>query len=227
MDADFGMTTCPHCEAVFMVEIDGSVNDPVVEEQSAEELVFADNSLDTANDSADEVNVEAGAGEIEPEFQQNDSTDDSYSDSPSFDEVSSDDGGGVDERFSLDESNEESSDEAEVSGDPLKDPLDLQRFDESGGSEISDGELLYDIILQGLDSAELKKDIFAALMDKRFALSAEEMRRGLKSGILTLSSVNPVRAMLIVLKMQEFDVTIEWRQRHFTQPSKKVEEPSP
>lgn len=212
VEADFGMTTCPHCSVVFMVELDGSVNDPADNESQEE---FSEESPEEQF-PADDLDVEPMSFRPSPE-------DEEFNQPETFAEETSEEETQDEEFFAKVEG---STTEPEDAVDPLKDPLGLQRFDESGGFELANGELLYDVVVQGLDSADLKKDIFSALMDKRFALSSEDMRRGLKNGVLTLTGVNPVRAMLIVLKMQEYDVSVEWRQRHFAQPTAEVEEPS-
>ncbi len=192
-EANFGMVTCSSCGAVFMVEFDGTVNQPEnveyeegaapVEESHTEEPLFAD------------INEEAVVAE---------ST--------------------YDENF-LEPLSEEGEAEAEPSESPARetrpsnDPLGIQKFDSSGGSNLADGEYLYDILISGIDSGEIKKDLLQALSDKRFALKMEDLRAKIRDGQLAILSLNPVRAMLIVLRIQEMDVQIEWRQRHHTQSS--------
>jgi hypothetical protein len=99
---------------------------------------------------------------------------------------------------------------------PSSDPLGIQRFDESAASQLGEGEYLYDVIITGIDSADLKKDVLFALSEKRFALSISAAQKEIQAGELTVRDLNPVRAMLIVLRLQALDVTVEWRQRHFT-----------
>jgi hypothetical protein len=98
-----------------------------------------------------------------------------------------------------------------------KDPLDIQRFDESAASQMDDGEYVYEVIITGIDSADLKKDIIMALSEKRFSLIVSELQKEIQKGELIVRNLNPVRAMLIVLRLQSLDVIVEWRQKHFTQ----------
>jgi hypothetical protein len=98
-----------------------------------------------------------------------------------------------------------------------KDPLDIQRFDESTASQMDDGEYLYEVIITGIDSADLKKEIIMALSEKRFSLLISELQKEIQKGELIVRNLNPVRAMLIVLRLQSLDVIVEWRQKHFTQ----------
>ena len=151
-NADFGMVTCAHCGAVFMVELDGEINSS---EEVVEEIV------------EELVPIETVSEEVPSE-------------------------------------------------DITSDPLGVQSFEDSGGAELADGEYLYDIILTQVDSADLKREVMMALSDKRFALEAEDLQKQMREGGLTIQNLNPVKAMLIVLRLQQIDVVVEWRQKHFT-----------
>lgn len=172
-NADFGMVTCAHCGAVFMVELDGGVNSS---EQGPEDVM------------SEEPVIEAG------------DVDESMSPL---------------EDFSTQETEEPppSQEEASISAE---DPLGVQSFEDSGGASLADGEYLYDIILTQVDSADLKRDVMMALSDKRFALEADDLQKQMREGGLTIQNLNPVKAMLIVLRLQQMDVVVEWRQKHFT-----------
>ncbi|MBY0383800.1 zinc ribbon domain-containing protein [bacterium] len=174
-NADFGMVTCAHCGAVFMVELDGEVN------------------------ASEQIDAEVVSDEAEslPE-----AAEEPFGDPP-----------------------EESLPEAFTEEEPLaaeqevvsaEDPLGVQSFEDSGGANLADGEYLYDIILTHVDSADLKREVMMALSDKRFALEAEDLQKQMREGGLTIQNLNPVKAMLIVLRLQQIDVVVEWRQKHFT-----------
>jgi hypothetical protein len=82
---------------------------------------------------------------------------------------------------------------------------------------MDDGEYVYEVVVSGIDSADLKKDVIMALSDKRFSLVVSELQKEIQKGELIVRNLNPVRAMLIVLRLQSLDVIVEWRQKHFTQ----------
>jgi hypothetical protein len=198
VEADFGMTTCASCGAVFMVEIDGSVGSQSPEYEQNESQIYENHEsenpdyIENLNESviSDEgLDAPSVEPEVSPEVEQN----------------------------AAEEEGEYNEDFFEPTLDDKNDPLEVQRFDQASASELSDGEFLYDVTVKGLDSVDLKKDVLAALADKRFSLVKEEMRKNIRQGELLLSDLNPVRAMLVVLKLQEFDVEVEWRQKHFTQ----------
>ncbi len=223
--ADFGMTTCAKCSAVFMIGIDGQVDSaeaPSYDEsidEAAEELSsapsdeptplqpyepqsddFVETFAATPEEEVPEEAVEDG-GDFDGE---NDSENDVENDIKTTDEYS--------ENF-LDNL----SDNKVVAPPSAKDPLDIQRFDESASSQMDDGEYVYEVIITGIDSADLKKDIIMALSEKRFSLIVSELQKEIQKGELVVRNLNPVRAMLIVLRLQSLDVIVEWRQKHFTQ----------
>ncbi len=226
--ADFGMTTCPQCSAVFMIGIDGQVDsaeapnydepehqpidEPIV--QPSEEPTtlqpyepqnddFVETFADATEEKASEEFIEGNSvNDIENEEQGGDKND-VNTDVNTVDEYS--------ENF-LDNLSDN-----KVTPVSATDPLDIQRFDESAASQMDDGEYVYEVIITGIDSADLKKDIIMALSEKRFSLIVSELQKEIQKGELIVRNLNPVRAMLIVLRLQSLDVIVEWRQKHFTQ----------
>jgi hypothetical protein len=217
VEADFGMANCAACGAVFMVEIDGSINtssesafaanqDPLIEEQKPLLEEDQPDSLSQENlASPEDFLPDQEASSDEATGQENDNVDESF-------------------EASVEVESEDFPEYAQPLSADNNDPLDLQKFDQSAASELSDGEFLYDVSIRGLDSADLKKEVLAALADKRFSFSQNELRKSIRDGELPLRDLNPVRAMLVVLKMQEFDVEVEWGQKHFSRVGEKTME---
>jgi hypothetical protein len=222
--ADFGMTTCSKCSAVFMIGIDGQVesaeaasyDEPVHQLDDQSDGQLADQSMDEASNEATTLQpYEPQANDFAETFP-----------------VTSDDAevAEANEAEFEGEPAEEAADDVEYSENfldnlsdsktaepPTLDPLDIQRFDESASSQMEDGEYVYEVVVSGIDSADLKKDVIMALSDKRFALVVSELQREIQKGELIVRNLNPVRAMLIVLRLQSLDVIVEWKQKHFTQ----------
>jgi hypothetical protein len=201
--ADFGMTTCNQCNAVFMVGMDGEVAGAEAETDEGEALL-AEASFE--EEAADEV-VESFEGMGEPSFEQSPET--------------------VEEPMETlaEEDFESPSEYSENFLDDLSssDPLEIQHFDQSQTSVMEDGEYIYEVLVTGIDSSALKKDVLLALSEKRFSLVTSELQKEIQRGALTLRHLNPVLAMLIVLRLQSLDVTVEWRQKHFAQDSSEKE----
>lgn len=205
-----------------MVEIDGSVQESLPAEEdnsvdesqnvhtSAGEEALEENQVDFEGSFDAEDNLSANE---EPSARQDPHQEESVENESAENESDSE----YSENF-LDQlsSTPSSADNVEPLND-LKDPLGIQHFDKLTDSELSDGEYLYDVTIVGIDSADLKKEVFLALSDKRFALPVENLRKQVHQGVLKIPNLNPVCAMLIVLKTQELDVVVDWKQKHFTQ----------
>ncbi len=203
--ADFGMTTCTKCSAVFMVGLDGEV-------ASAEPLSPEEDMASFEETPVQEMQQESVEAAPEQELQQfNDPTEYEAPVEEELNEVASEESDDYSENFLEDLS---ASPQEKISPE---DPLDIQKFDQSLSSQMDDGEYIYDVIITGMDSADLKKDVLFALSEKRFSLIMSGLQKEVQKGELVIRDLNPVRAMLIVLRLQALDVTVEWRQKHFTQ----------
>lgn len=231
---DFGMATCPQCSLVFMIGIDGTASAP-----EEAEVFASDDSLYSANPSEDAPAEDA----YQETYQESD-----YGSPSSFteDPAAEDDSvvGGEFEAAILGEEassptvDAESEQELEyndnfLSGmdndlsveDPdatvvdVKDPLGVQRFDQGRASQLVDGPYYYDVTIDGLDTAEIKDEVMAALQDPRFQWTAEDIKKNFRQGKLIFKNLNPIKAVLMVIKLQHVDVDISWVQKMHTDPS--------
>jgi len=96
------------------------------------------------------------------------------------------------------------------------DPLGITRFDGTDSSQMVDGPYYYDVIVSGIDTASLKQQVVDALTDRRLNWSQDDIKKNIKMGQLQLLNLNPVRAVLVVLKLQPLDVDVEWDQKLYT-----------
>ena len=155
-------------------------------------------------------------------------SDDAFSDdgSPPMEfaplEAVSDDQGPTD--YSEDFLNALDAPEGEAGEEPAEqenpaDPLGVTQFDKSAASQLVDGQYYYDLIISGLDTADIKRELLKALDDKRFLWSLDELKGKLRGGQLVLKNLNPVKAVMLVIKLQHMDVDIRWEQKPYTDPS--------
>ncbi len=212
-NADFGMTTCPQCSAVFMVGIDGEVESvepaPIedhIQNESGATVVEAFEA--SGNAASDDEATNHAEEQNEAEAAYSAETDEADKINVSKTEYS--------ENF-LDNLSDNPQVATESELESSADPLGIQRFDQSAASQMRDGEYLYEVVITGIDSADLKREVLMALSEKRFSLIISELQKEIQKGELIVRNLNPVRAMLIVLRLQSLDITIEWRQKHFTQ----------
>ena len=240
IDADFGMTSCPQCAAVFMVEMDGSIQELQPEEGEFgegeqpestfispptddpeplnEDMSFGDADLSAPALETEEA--EAAFYEENPEAQIEDSTDmivGEGEESPAEEilaEGSEETPAEYSENF-MDDMNTTPEQGAEKG----EDPLGVTAFDQSAASLLSDGLYYYDLKVSGLDSSQLRQEVIDALSDPRFDWLPEDLKKHISSGELTLTNLNPIKTVLAVIKLQALDVEVEWTQKLYTDES--------
>lgn len=241
IDSDFGMISCPKCSAVFMVEMDGSIQElgeventshpaedavesaeeasmgeptvvestvvepstvePTVIEETLIEPTIIDDPFKTPEESSAEdiadgfVSTEQAFGEVEP-------AETEYS-----------------ENF-MDVMDNPTPEPREL--DP-NDPLGVTAFDQSEASQTPDGLYYYDVKVNGLDSAQIREHVIDALSDTRFDWTPEDIKKNISAGELHLKNLNPVKAVLVVIKLQPLDVEVEWSQKLYTDETVQVE----
>lgn len=240
---DFGMATCPQCSLVFMVGIDGAASMPeeapsdeaygeeasaaesIVEQDAGDSLYDATAYQESEYESPLAFSDEATAMESESVADENDSLYDMGSEPTEM--ISSMESFGesneetqYNENFITDMSQETVIDDPEATEimNP-QDPLGVQSFDKSRASQLVDGPYYYDVTVQGLDTPELKDQVMEALQDQRFQWTSEDIKKNFRNGALVLKNLNPIKAVLLVIKLQHIDVDISWKQKLHTDSS--------
>jgi hypothetical protein len=228
-EADFGMISCSKCSAVFMVEMDGTVRQP--QELSSEEFSTEPESEPQYNSPEMDAEVSGEINEVsgifpEPEvsalselpegLEPEDPPPEISEEAPSETEYS--------ENF-MDAMNDP---QTEVEGAPADEAgLDVSGFAASPASQIPDGLYYYDVKISSLDSGSIRQSVIEALSDSRFDWLPEELKKSITGGELILKNLNPVKAVLAVIKLQSLDVEVEWSQKLYTDPSVQENEESP
>lgn len=82
-----------------------------------------------------------------------------------------------------------------------------------GNQDADAGALQFELILSGLDHADLRRDVFEVLSDPRFFLNVRELREQLQQGILTIPGLSAARTSLLVSRLRHLKVNIQWRQK--------------
>jgi hypothetical protein len=96
----------------------------------------------------------------------------------------------------------------------------LEEIANYGNSEISqarDGLLMFDVVIDGIDTNELRAAVKDVLGDKRFLWNAESLMSSVKNGKLRVAKVNSIKASLLVKRLKNLDVKIRWEQYAITQ----------
>ncbi len=96
----------------------------------------------------------------------------------------------------------------------------LHDLEEFGNSQIAgglEGSYFYDVVISGIDSADLRKEVQEALTDRLFLWDAEVLLREVKLGELLIPRMNSVKAAMVVQRLTGLPVKIKWTQHALTQ----------
>lgn len=177
--------TCPHCNGVFFVDWSGQPETATAE--SPGEIVppeGVDIPFTPASHFAPPVSVES---ELPPQ-------EESWSGS----EVS----GGYE------------SEEATLGGESPgeRDSADLSEIADFGNADLAQVAFNYTLIISGIDSGKIREQIQEALTDEKFGWNVRQVIAQIKDGVLTIKSMNPVKASILMQRMKYLPVKVSWRQ---------------
>jgi len=121
---------------------------------------------------------------------------------------------------------ESAFEEPEFGGDPMEDaPLEVAdpvagnlaqvdisdlatTMDEQGASEA----LTYDLMISGIDTADLRKEVLESLTDKRLAWDPEALVNEIKEGHLKLTGISAIKAHVVAQRLKVLPLHLEWKQ---------------
>ena len=205
IDQDFGVAACLNCGAVVFIDMDGNAtlseatNPPEpnyseppqqeAEEQAPEQSF--EQSYETASEPAPLLPQE-GAQETHQE-EANSEYRDIIDDPPSIQQESA---------------------HAEQDQIPSLDPAIENEFatGEFVSVETSPGPLMYQVIIEEIDTKNLRTEVKLALSDPKFMWNVSELMDSIKNGKIAISDLNPVKASMVVQKLREVPVKVSWSQ---------------
>lgn len=100
-------------------------------------------------------------------------------------------------------------------------PADLSEIAQYGNSDVSTGRegfLLFDLIIEGIDSGQTLNNLREVLGDPRFLLNVDRLVSSIKMGSLRIPALSPVKASLLVNRLKEYPLEIRWEQYAITRP---------
>ena len=253
LDQDFGMVTCQNCGAVLIVEMSGDVhmgtNDEtdllekssgLIDKTSHHEPNFQEDfsesqsieEKETFDDSEDlkttRIQVENFTQESNPEEQEVSSSEETMvltpEESEEFTEIQEQDFPQTLEPEELGNSESIDSEELHDPSQPNLDPVDITEFANSGQSNMDEGEYLYDLTIDRLDSKDLKEVFREVLTDKKLKINDHEFLKKIKNGRVCIPNLNPVKAKRIVEQLQFYDLNIHWKQKRVVMEESLSEE---
>lgn len=94
----------------------------------------------------------------------------------------------------------------EPESNPLSDIADF------GNADLNQSALNYTITISGIDSGALRTQIQEAITDSKFGWNVIQIMAQIKGGVLTIRSVNAVKASILIQRVKYLPVKISWRQ---------------
>ena len=183
---DFGLVDCSHCSAGLYIEFDGSVR---LREQGGvgtTPVPISHSAHNQNEDMAEQIRVEPPILlETEPEASE------------------------IIEEVPLNPL------PPMILAEPARTDQVLEDLVAFGNSQVSssrDGAYFYDLVISGIDSADLRLEVKEALTDQLFLWDAEAMIRTMDLGELVLRQMTSVKAALVVQRLMSLPVKLKWTQ---------------
>jgi uncharacterized Zn finger protein (UPF0148 family) len=74
------------------------------------------------------------------------------------------------------------------------------------------GPMSYSVIVGKIDTKEIRIQVLDAINDPKFGWDPREVMKGIRDGVLHLNDLNPVKASVLVQKLKDLPVEINWTQ---------------
>ncbi|MCB0342201.1 MAG: hypothetical protein H6626_10530 [Pseudobdellovibrionaceae bacterium] len=217
--ADFGLVDCLGCGAVLAVDMDGTVR---AEEASGSETPAPIQDVATSDEnyesppavivSEDYANPEPPV-EMAVEYQENDGNSSYLLDEsdvlqepePAFEPA--------DYGSEFEEPTQEGNLAASLP--PPIDSADLSDISSFANSEVSQGReglLRFHLKIAGVDTRDVREELFEALDDQRFLWDAQAMMADMKNGQMLISGISAVKAYILIQRLRHLPIEITWEQ---------------
>lgn len=101
-----------------------------------------------------------------------------------------------------------------VSAASLNSP-DLSDIAAFGNSEMSggrDGTLRYNLIIEGIDTADVREAFREAITDRKFVWDIDQILRSVRNGKVQIQNVAPTKGYMLVTRLRGLPLKIRWEQ---------------
>jgi hypothetical protein len=83
-----------------------------------------------------------------------------------------------------------------------------------------EGHFRYNILVDGIDSADIRQDIVEVLSDSKFAWNKDIILKELKSGQLKILAVPAVKSAILIQRLRHLPLNITWEQYEIHQDAR-------
>lgn len=193
LSEDFGVVTCPSCGTVSVIDIDGQARANAPREGVDE----AEGHYDS--DRAQNRDTEVAAPEVSVENLSQQPWEDPMSDI-------------------------EFDDPLPVTSAPPAAPTEanfaesIEEFGNADNTAGLEGSLKYNVVIEGIDSFDIRQEIKEALTDKKFIWDIDSLLRSITEGRLEIRDLSAVKASVLVDRLKYLPIKISWEQHAIFDP---------
>lgn len=96
--------------------------------------------------------------------------------------------------------------------EPVSDSANFEDIQNFANSDTSQGGLSYSLLIEGIDSGKIHKDLRDALTDNRLGIDLDALLKQVNAGSLRITGLNPVKASVIINRVKYLPLKLSWRQ---------------
>ena len=203
IEQDFGVIQCPKCATVVVIDMDGNIQGA---EESAEQVFALSEDSESpqpaqlrSHEIGDLPDHDSMVFQLDAEVSL-ESTDDGPEPIVAMNEV-------AEEEF-IESAAEEPPAEI-IPLDPIK---EIAAF---GNADLTTNPLSYTLVREGIDNKDIRESLRQALREPKFNWNVAEMMSRVKGGRLEIRKIDPVKASILVRRLQDLPVKVGWRQHAF------------
>lgn len=88
---------------------------------------------------------------------------------------------------------------------------DIAEFGNQPVQDLSSNGLVYDLVISGLDTPEMRSDLEAVLLDSKLGMPFQSLAPKILDGVLKLDNVHPVKAAVLVSRLRQTNLKVGWK----------------
>jgi hypothetical protein len=238
LDTDFGMVVCPSCASAIFFDLDGiphignsSESEPELQPEVQSELQQEPDLMVPAEMGLDAfaMTTQDESGSQSAEAIQMGYSDNSDLDHNANSELELGQSAGQNSEFeNIEVTSQGYGAEQSTDNPPAEEVIDFdQTLDQSMtqapalsleqelvdfGNSTEESELLYTLVIEGIDSKDTRSFVDEALTDTRLDLDRRALLGGIVNGKLTIEAISAVKASVIINRLKSARVNLKWRQ---------------
>lgn len=89
---------------------------------------------------------------------------------------------------------------------------DIANFGNSDSSNSRDGSLRYNLLITGIDTADVREAFREAITDRKLVWDIDQILRSLKNGEVRIQNVTPPKAHILISRLRNLPLHVTWEQ---------------